>query len=97
MQVIISGLQVCDEKWIPTNLWISMWDLYVRATQKKFILAFAAVTEANMNVCDQRNAIAEQDNLVGHLEEDWHSSITPVFLYSSIHIFFIIFYLFLSV
>lgn len=45
-------------------------DLYVRVTQKKFILAFAVVTEANMNVCDQRNAIAEQDNLAGHLEED---------------------------
>lgn len=25
MQLNISGLQVCDEKLIPTNLWISMW------------------------------------------------------------------------
>lgn len=33
MQLIISGLQMCDEKWIPTNLWISMWGV----TPEKFI------------------------------------------------------------
>lgn len=42
MQLIILGLQVCDEKWIPTKLWISMRDV----TQKKFIQAITAVTEA---------------------------------------------------
>lgn len=38
MQLVVLGLQMCDEKWIPTNLWISMWGVTPKNSLRQSLL-----------------------------------------------------------